>query len=139
MAMASATPATPTRTVTASSTSKTTASTSTTRCSSTATATIRVAEVADALQVPNAALRYAPPQAADDRGGGSGLLGLIMPRRPGSNGGGTASGRAVWVLRDGTPEEEAVETGQSDGKRTVILSGGLVEGDEVITDRIEAK
>ncbi len=105
----------------------------------TATATIRVAEVADALQVPNAALRYAPPQAADDRGGGSGLLGLIMPRRPGSNGAGTASGRAVWVLRDGTPEEEAVETGQSDGKRTVILSGGLVEGDEVITDRIEAK
>lgn len=105
----------------------------------TATATIRVAEVADALQVPNAALRYAPPQAADDRGGGSGLLGLIMPRRPGSNGAGTASGRAVWVLRDGTPEEEAVETGQSDGKRTVILSDGLAEGDAVITDRIEAK
>jgi len=106
----------------------------------TATATITVAVVADALQVPNAALRYAPPQAAGDSGGGgSGLLGLIMPRRPGANGAGTASGRAVWVLRDGTPEKVAVETGQSDGKRTVILSAGLAEGDEVVTDRIEAK
>src|SRR5690606_39783140 len=80
----------------------------------TATATITVAVVADALQVPNAALRYAPPQAAGDSGGGgSGLLGLIMPRRPGANGAGTASGRAVWVLRDGTPEKVAVETGRS--------------------------
>src|SRR5690606_3720750 len=79
----------------------------------TATATITVAVVADALQVPNAALRYAPPQAAGESGGGSGLLGLIMPRRPGANGAGTASGRAVGVLRDGTPEEVAVETGQS--------------------------
>src|SRR5690606_33376566 len=106
----------------------------------TATATITVAVVADARQVPNAALRYAPPQAAGDSGGGgSGLLGLIMPRRPGANGTGTASGRAVWVLRDGTPEKVAVETGQSDGKRTVILSAGLAEGDEVVTDRIEAK
>jgi HlyD family secretion protein len=105
----------------------------------TATATITVAVVADALQVPNAALRYAPPQAAGESGGGSGLLGLIMPRRPGANGAGTASGRAVWVLRDGTPEEVAVETGRSDGKRTVILSAGLAEGDEVVTDRIEAK
>lgn len=104
----------------------------------TATATITVAEVSDALQVPNAALRYAPPQRAEDSGGtGGGLLGLIMPRRP-SGSGGAASGRTVWVLRDGTPEEIAIETGPSDGKRTVILTGDLAPGDPVITDRIEA-
>lgn len=104
----------------------------------TATATITVAEVADAIQVPNAALRYAPPQETAAGGGGSGLLGLIMPRRPGADGG-TATGHAVWVLRDGTPEEVAVETGASDGKHTAILGGELSEGDAVITDRIETK
>lgn len=105
----------------------------------TATATITVSAIADALQVPNAALRYAPPQAAEDTGGGSGLIGLIIPRRPGSSNGGKATGRAVWMLRDGVPTEVAVETGVTDGKHTVILSGALAEGDAVITDRVEVK
>lgn len=105
----------------------------------TATATITVAEVADALQVPNAALRYAPPQAATERGNGSGLIGLIMPRRPGGGDGATASGRSVWVLRGAAPEEVAIVTGASDGKRTLVTDGAIAEGDEVVTDRIEAR
>jgi HlyD family secretion protein len=106
----------------------------------TATATITVAEIADALQVPNAALRYAPPQAAEDEGGnGGGLLGLIMPRRPGGQTPATASGHAVWVLRDGAPAEVPVETGASDGKRTVVTGGEIAEGDPVVTDQTEAR
>ena len=105
----------------------------------TATATITVDRVEDALQVPNAALRYTPPQVVEeDNSGGKGLIGLIMPRRPGGGESAVADGRSVWVLTDGTPVEIAVETGASDGKRTVILSDGLAEGDAVITDRIEA-
>ncbi|WP_413868336.1 efflux RND transporter periplasmic adaptor subunit [Albidovulum sp.] len=106
----------------------------------TATATITVAEIADALQVPNAALRYAPPQVAEDEGGnGGGLLGLIMPRRPGGQATATASGHAVWVLRDGSPAEVPVGTEASDGRRTVVTGEGIAEGDAVITDQSEAR
>ena len=105
----------------------------------TATATITVAEVADTLQVPNAALRYAPPQAAEERDSGSGLIGLILPRPPGGGTAATASGRSVWVLRGATPEEVAIVTGASDGKRTVVTAGEIAEGDAVVTDRVEAR
>ena len=99
----------------------------------TATATIIVAEVTDALIVSNAALRYAPPKAATSTSG-TGLVGLILPM-PGSRAGaGTATGKSLWVLRDGVPVEVAVTLGESDGKRTVI-TGDLAEGDLVITDQ----
>lgn len=99
----------------------------------TATAAITVDRVEDALQVPNAALRYAPPQIAEDSGKGSGLLGLIMPRPP--SGSGAPSGRSVWVLREGNPVEVPVKIGPSDGRHTVILSGEIAEGEAVITDQ----
>ena len=103
----------------------------------TATATITVAEKKAALQVPNAALRYAPPQITESAGGGAGgLVGLIMPSPPGSGTkSATATGKAVWVLRDGSPVEVMVKPGASDGKHTIITSGDLAEGDRVITDQ----
>ncbi len=103
----------------------------------TATATITVAEVADALIVPNGALRYAPPKAASARSG-AGLVGLILPM-PGSRGAaGTATGKSVWVLRGGVPVEVAVSLGQSDGKSTAVTATDLAEGDLVITDQDSA-
>ena len=106
----------------------------------TATATITVAEVKGALQVPNAALRYAPPQAADASGSGAGgLVGLILPAPPGGRStAGDASGKTVWILRDRVPAEVAVTPGPSDGKRTAIVAGDLAEGDLVITDQRSA-
>lgn len=100
----------------------------------TATATITVAEVSDALIVPNAALRYAPPQAGT-AGSGTGLLGLILPMPGGRATAGTASGRSIWVLRGGVPTEIAVTPGQSDGASTALFSDDLAEGDLVITDQ----
>lgn len=104
----------------------------------TATATITVSEMTDVLQVPNAALRFAPPQEAEETSRGSGLIGLIMPSRP-SAGRGPATGRFAWVLREGAATQVAVETGVTDGKHTVILSGALAEGDAVITDQDGAR
>lgn len=108
----------------------------------TATAEIIVAEVKDALLVPNVALRFAPSQALrqaqeaeaedDNR---SGLLGIIMPRRPQDTP--RRSLNTLWVLRDGTAEEIEVETGDSDGVFTVIAGGALEAGDLVITDQVD--
>ncbi len=105
----------------------------------TASATIVVREVADALLVPNAALRYVPPQTATqqtDGRSGSGLLGLLMPRPPRSGMSGAGQeGKAVWVLRGETPERVAVTAGTSNGRLTEIVSGDIEEGDRVITDQ----
>lgn len=101
----------------------------------TATATITVAEASGVLVVPNAALRYAPPRASSS-GGASGLAGLVLPVMPGRNAGaGLASGKSLWVLRGGQAVEVEVALGATDGKRTIIASGGLAEGDQVITDQ----
>lgn len=103
----------------------------------TATADITVAEYADVLVVPNAALRFAPPQevesAEDDKTQGGGLLGLLIPSREPSNDA-ARSARTVWVLRDGAAVEVPVEKGDTDGQMTRILSGDIAEGDLVIVD-----
>lgn len=97
----------------------------------TATAEVIVSDIEDVLTVPNAALRYAPPHRADTENRGGGLLGLLMPGPP-ETGSGLASGRAVWVLRDGRPVEVPVETGATDGRRTEIVEGDLRDGDPVV-------
>lgn len=97
----------------------------------TATATITVAERPAALVVPNAALRFAPPQVAEDTGG-AGLIGLIMPSGFGNEGSG--DGRSLWVLEGGVAVERSVTPGDSDGRVTEILAGELAEGEPVITD-----
>jgi HlyD family secretion protein len=105
----------------------------------TATATITVDQVKDALLVPNAALRYAPPAATTRRSGGAGLLGLLMPSRgPGEQQAAssqqTAGGkRVMWVLRDGKSTGVHVTIGLTDGTNTAVTSDELVAGDRVIT------
>ncbi len=106
----------------------------------TATADIIVAKYSDVLVVPNAALRFAPPQvveaAEEDEAGGGGLFGLLMPSR--SDGDDRVrSERTVWVLRDGEAVEVPVEQGDTDGRMTQILSGDIAEGDLVIVDLVE--
>jgi len=91
----------------------------------TATVDVLVAEVRDALLVPNGALRFTP----------SGVAPPAAPvRRDGpTDGNGEITGR-VWVLQNGTPAPRDLKIGRTDGTRTEILSGELKGGDPVITD-----
>lgn len=99
----------------------------------TATATITVAEQADVLLVPTAALRYAPPVTQNASRSGSGLLGYILPARPSSGGNrGASNGSGVYVVKNGAPMRVAVTPGATDGSKIAVSSEELSEGDEVI-------
>lgn len=107
----------------------------------TATADITVQAISGALLVPNAALRYSPPQqpAASSRGGGLSSVfgGMFRPPRPrGSLTAPEPAGheRAVWVLRNGQPQQVNIEIGATDGQNTVVKTGEIAEGDQLITD-----
>jgi len=99
----------------------------------TATAQIVTKEVPDALAIPNAALRYAPPR--EQKSQGFSVMNLFIPRLPRSERGQAPSAdgeRTVYVLDNGAPKAVKVHTGVSDGKSTEIVSGELREGDPVI-------
>ncbi|WP_207478144.1 efflux RND transporter periplasmic adaptor subunit [Arenibaculum pallidiluteum] len=103
----------------------------------TATAEIVVQEIAEALLVPNAALRFTPPAQADGRTGGS-LLSRLLPGpprfRPASRPDTAGPTRTVWVLRGEEAVAVPVVAGATDGRRTEIREGSLAPGDAVITD-----
>lgn len=108
----------------------------------TATADITVQAIENALLIPNAALRYSPPDAGTAEGesrGGGGMFSLFRPPRTGSISAPEPEGseRTVWVLRNGVPTAVNIEIGSSDGQNTVVTKGKLVEGDLLITDASE--
>ncbi len=105
----------------------------------TATAEILVAEIPDALLVPNAALRYRPPLDSDQAADNGGPFNGAWPHSSGGN----ASHRnsttirsdspVLWTLRDGEPVAVPVQTGLTDGMQTEIVGGELTAGDVLVT------
>lgn len=96
------------------------------------------------LLVPNAALRYSPPQPAaqttkEKKGS---VMGSLLPRRPHTNRSqqkitqNADGSRQLWILKNNEPVPVIVHTGASNGAYTEILSGDLSEGSEVITESI---
>src|SRR5262249_33718290 len=83
-------------------------------------------EKAEALRVPNAALRFRPP-----------------PKLVGSSGGAdenrAGDRRTVWIARSGRLVPRSVHLIASDGTWTEIQTGDLAEGDEVVTDVLGGK
>lgn len=107
----------------------------------TATAEIVTASRDQALLVPNAALRFTPPQAAG--GDQRSFLSRLMPGPPREpqkkrkdNG---AAATQVWVLQEGQPVAVAVTPGVSNGRYTEILGGDLQPGMAVITEYQEMR
>jgi HlyD family secretion protein len=127
----------------------------------TATATIVTSQKEKVLLVPNAALRFQPPQPDKDKAAPArpnlpvpGLGGPVGMRGPGMrgaraggsrpSGGSSESGagrasNALWVLKNGEPSRLVVEVGSSDGRRTEVSGKGLAIGTEVIVDVEEAQ
>jgi len=77
-----------------------------------------------ALKIPNAALRFRPPQAAlKTPYGGS----VRAAGKKQDNGGAT-----IWVMDQGQPKPVRIKLGITDGVYTAVQSGNLQEGEQVI-------
>jgi HlyD family secretion protein len=110
----------------------------------TATADVTVKTVENALLVPNAALRFTPPEPEEPKTEGKGgLLGSLLPRPPrrSSNSKAQASSgnnkqEHVWTLRDGRPVSIPVKVGATNGVLTEVLEGDIDAGQQVILEMI---
>jgi HlyD family secretion protein len=120
----------------------------------TATATIVTAQKKGVLLVPNAALRFTPPdQLKEDSSRGIRVPGMRGPRIGGGRPGGSASASAsgsppqgrgrgqrerVWTLAGKEPAAVVLATGATDGRFTEVLESRLEEGTAVLVD-VEAE
>jgi HlyD family secretion protein len=107
----------------------------------TATADITVQKVENALLVPSAALRFAPP-AQQKKQASRGLVGMLLPGPPRMNTTPEAvvdtnkRQQTLWVLQNGQPTAVAVTIGASDDTMTEIVAGDLRPGMPVIIDTL---
>jgi HlyD family secretion protein len=102
-----------------------------------ATATVTTLERADALLVPNAALRWRPADASTAARPGGGIVSAMLPRPPGSGtprraGTDTAQARQVWVMEPDGPRAVAVTPGATDGRLTEVTGSALQPGMAVV-------
>ncbi|OGW10217.1 MAG: hypothetical protein A2W75_10940 [Nitrospinae bacterium RIFCSPLOWO2_12_39_15] len=83
----------------------------------TANVSISVSNRKDVLIIPNASLRFKPPEMQDK-----------VTAREKSSG--------VWIIEEGKPKRIKVITGISDGNYTEIVSGDIREGQELIVESL---
>jgi HlyD family secretion protein len=112
----------------------------------TATALLTVNKRENALLIPNAALRFTPPQTqAKGNSGGESLLFKILPRpprpesTPREDTNTKSKDQQVWTVRDGQLTAIPITKGLSDGKMTEVIGGALEPGMELVTDMATAK
>jgi HlyD family secretion protein len=120
----------------------------------TANVTFVLAQVADTVRVPNAALRFKPtPAQLQAMFGGDGAHGGRGRRNGSGSGSGSASGsgssarggdggsggppdptrKTVWKLVDGKARPVKVKVGLTDNSKTELLEGDLQPGDQLVT------
>ena len=110
----------------------------------TATARIVTDSRENVLLVPNTALRFTPKQATAENKS-SAVNSLVMPARNAKQKTAKETGRqgmkrqrTLWVLKDGKLESVKVTTGATDGTKTEIVSGELLEGAKVVTGQLRS-
>jgi HlyD family secretion protein len=102
----------------------------------TASADIRTKTRSGVLLVPDAALRFTPPAAANGAAPNA-----LMPRMPRLGLGpvrrsSDPNRQQVWTLRAGSPVAVPVRVGASDGRETEVVGAGLKLGLPVITEAL---
>jgi HlyD family secretion protein len=105
----------------------------------TGTAEITTLTRANALLVPNAALRFTPATTATaQQKSAGGIMRFMMPRPPRATPKVQepvqAGEHRVWVLRDDRPQAVAVRTGATNGRVTEITGGSLQAGTPLVTE-----
>ncbi len=94
----------------------------------TANVKILTNQVDDALKIPNAALRFRPPQ---------GMLTSSYGERVRAAGRRPDSGTTIWVMdASGTPKPMRVRLGITDGNYTAVEPGDLHEGEPVVVGTV---
>ncbi len=110
----------------------------------TATATITVKKVHGAILIPNAALRFAPPEEPKAEASSGSLIDKILPHppRPAAK---TKTEKTtdkkqpvVWTVKDGRLVSLPIETGSTDGTLTEVLAGDVQPGTPLVTDTVKA-
>ncbi len=111
----------------------------------TATADIVVEEIENAVLIPNAALRFAPPSTEKSkRSAGGGVLGRIFFRPPAGpekerrENSGDKMKQRVWTLKTGQLVAVPVVVGMSDGSFTQAMEG-VEPGVSLVVDSVEGK
>lgn len=107
----------------------------------TATAIVTVAQLKNAILVPNASLRFTP-QIKKKVKRSSGLFGALFKRPRKSKTRTNTSDtnqQKVWIVENGQPKALSIKTGASDGKFTEVRSGDVRPGQEVIIDAVTIK
>lgn len=105
----------------------------------TSTADIIVQKVADALLVPNGALRFIPAsETSESSSSNGGFLSRLMPRPPRSSSTvaevRTDGKQRVWALRNGQAVAVSIVVGTTDGVKTEVREGDLQPNEAVIVD-----
>jgi HlyD family secretion protein len=102
----------------------------------TATANVIINDIKQALVIPNAALRYAPPKAEEEDN--ISFIRRLMPRMPrmeqATENVPMTGERAVYVLRGGVSTPVNIKVGASDGSFSQVLEGELKAGDQLIVE-----
>ncbi len=108
----------------------------------TATADIIVKKVKNAILVPNAALRFVPPRQAMARAGRGSIVSRLFSRQqhtPAAKGpkeGPSTRKQRVWTIRNRQPVAILITTGATDGIMTVVTSGNIKPGQELLVDTV---
>jgi HlyD family secretion protein len=107
----------------------------------TGTAEITTLTLDNALLVPNAALRFTPPEPEAEQKKSSGsMVSFLFPRMPRSAPKAQTAVNSgpprVWVLQDDQPKAIEVGIGATNGRVTEIVDGALKAGMEVITEAL---
>ena len=114
----------------------------------TATAEILVNERENALLIPNAALRFTPPQPELEEQKSAGLVASLLPRPPRfpnthrttvNSKNKHSTNKQIWVLQNGQPQPLTVTIGASDGRMTEVQGAALEVGMPVIIGSLGSK